>query len=280
VEAASLRRRRGTRSGKGSGDLGIVLVVVVLFGPIALLNAALVELGLPKESMVTVGIATFIYLILIGVVVWVWVRRVVIPKRKAEEERKQHLQQRLEQQEEERRRKREQQEEEARRKHEQLEEERRREEQERAEQIEALLERDTFRDSVSYMTGTQFENFMANVFDKKGYDVLTTPSSGDQGVDLLLTIDERKVAVQLKRYTGPVGNAAVQAVVAGMFHYKAKEAWVITTSTFTKSARQLAKSNRVRLIDGRELEDWLNDLREEADNPSPSLGRQRRRRRY
>ena len=275
-----MRRRRGTRSGKGSGDLGIVLVVVVLFGPIALLNAALVELGLPKESMVTVGIATFIYLILIGVVVWVWVRRVVIPKRKAEEERKQHLQQRLEQQEEERRRKREQREEEARRKHEQLEEERRREEQERAEQIEALLERDTFRDSVSYMTGTQFENFMANVFDKKGYDVLTTPSSGDQGVDLLLTIDERKVAVQLKRYTGPVGNAAVQAVVAGMFHYKAKEAWVITTSTFTKSARQLAKSNRVRLIDGRELEDWLNDLREEADNPSPSLGRQRRRRRY
>ena len=275
-----MRRRRGTRSGKGSGDLGIVLVVVVLFGPIALLNAALVELGLPKESMVTVGIATFIYLILIGVVVWVWVRRVVIPKRKAQEERKQHLQQRLEQQEEERRRKREQQEEEARRKHEQLEEERRREEQERAEQIEALLERDTFRDSVSYMTGTQFENFMANVFDKKGYDVLTTPSSGDQGVDLLLTIDERKVAVQLKRYTGPVGNAAVQAVVAGMFHYKAKEAWVITTSTFTKSARQLAKSNRVRLIDGRELEDWLNDLREEADNPSPSLGRQRRRRRY
>ena len=274
-----MRRRRGTRSGKGSGDLGIVLVVVVLFGPIALLNAALVELGLPKESMVTVGIATFIYLILIGVVVWVWVRRVVIPKRKAEEERKQHLQQRLEQQEEERRRKREQQEEEARRKHEQLEEERRREEQERAEQIEALLERDTFRDSVSYMTGTQFENFMANVFDKKGYDVLTTPSSGDQGVDLLLTIDERKVAVQLKRYTGPVGNAAVQAVVAGMFHYKAKEAWVITTSTFTKSARQLAKSNRVRLIDGRELEDWLNDLREEADNPSPSLGRRQRRRR-
>jgi len=142
-----------------------------------------------------------------------------------------------------------------------------------------LLQRDAFRDSVDYMTGVEFENFMANVFDKKGYDVLITPSSGDQGVDLVLTIDERKVAVQLKRYTGPVGNAAVQAVFAGMFHYKAKEAWVITTSTFTKSARQLAKSNRVRLIDGKELEDWLSDLREETDNPSPSLGRRQRRRR-
>jgi len=58
-------------------------------------------------------------------------------------------------------------------------------------------------------------------------------------VDLLLTIDERRVAVQLKRYTAPVGNAAVQQALAGMIPYKAKEAWVITTSTFTKSARQL-----------------------------------------
>ena len=80
----------------------------------------------------------------------------------------------------------------------------------------------------------------------------------------MLTIDDRKVAVQLKRYTAPVGNAAVQAVFAGMSDYKAKEAWVITTSSFTKSAVEPGKSNRVRLIDGRELEDWLDDLRDEA----------------
>ena len=153
---------------------------------------------------------------------------------------------------------------EGRRKREQLEEQRRREEREREEQIEALLQRDAFSETVDYMSGTEFENFMANVFAKKGYPVQLTPGSGDQGVDLLLTIDERRVAVQLKRYTAPVGNAAVQAVVAGMFHYKAKEAWVITTSSFTKSARQLAKSTGVRLIDCNELEDWLSDLREET----------------
>ena len=83
-------------------------------------------------------------------------------------------------------------------------------------------------------------------------------------MDLVLTIDERRVAVQLKRYTAPVGNAAVQQALAGMIHYKAKEAWVITTSTFTKSARQLGQSTRVRLIDRNELEDWLSDIREEA----------------
>jgi restriction endonuclease Mrr len=192
---------------------------------------------------------------------------------------RQESEERSRQMEEDRRKRREQQEEELRRKREQHEEERRREEQERAEVIEALLERDVLRESLHYMDGDEFENFMASVLAEKGYHVQTTPKTGDQGVDLLLTIDERKVAVQLKRYTGAVGNAAVQAVVAGMFHYKAKEAWVITTSTFTKSARQLAKSNRVRLIDGKELENWLSDLREEVDSPSPSPGRRRRRRR-
>jgi restriction system protein len=114
------------------------------------------------------------------------------------------------------------------------------------------------------LIATRYENFMANVFDQKGYVVQTTPASGDQGVDLLVTIDDRKVAVQLKRYTAPVGNAAVQAAFAGMFHYKAKEAWVITTSSFTPGAKQLAKSTGVRLIDRTELEEWLSDLREEA----------------
>jgi len=39
---------------------------------------------------------------------------------------------------------------------------------------------------------------------------------------------------------------------------------------FTKKAIQLAKSNHVRLIDGRELEDWLSDLREEGAIDSES----------
>lgn len=155
-------------------------------------------------------------------------------------------------------------EEDRRKRREQLEEQRRREERERQEQIEALLQRDAFSETVDDMSGTDFENFMANVFDQKGYAVQTTPASGDQGVDLLVTIDDRKVAVQLKRYTAPVGNAAVQAAFAGMFHYKAKEAWVITTSSFTPGAKQLAKSTGVRLIDRRELEEWLSDLREET----------------
>jgi restriction endonuclease Mrr len=146
----------------------------------------------------------------------------------------------------------------------QREQERQRQKQERERQIEALLHRDALRDRIDYMSGIEFERFMADVFTKKGYTAHTTRASGDQGVDLLLNVDGRKIAVQLKRYTAPVGNAAVQAAFAGMIYYKAQEAWVITTSSFTKSAIALAKNTGVRLIARNELENWLSDLRDEA----------------
>ena len=50
-----------------------------------------------------------------------------------------------------------------------------------------------------------------------------------------------------------------------MVHYEADEGWIITTSTFTRSARDLARSTRVRLIDGKELGEWLEGLREREE---------------
>ena len=82
-------------------------------------------------------------------------------------------------------------------------------------------------------------------------------------MDLIVPdLDGKLVVIQLKRWTGPVGNAAASATFAGMAHYRADEGWIITTSTFTKSARELARSTSVRLIDGKELDDWLEGLRE------------------
>jgi restriction system protein len=56
-----------------------------------------------------------------------------------------------------------------------------------------------------------------------------------------------------------------------MAHYQADEGWIITTSTFTKSARELAKSTSVRLIDRDELADWLEGLREEEEGTPDSV---------
>jgi restriction endonuclease Mrr len=124
--------------------------------------------------------------------------------------------------------------------------------------IEAMLHPDRVRDEIHYMSGPDFERFMADLLRQKGYQVEETPLSGDQGVDLIVPdLDGKRVVIQLKRWTGPVGNNAIQATFAGMAHYQADEGWIITTSTFTKSARELARSTSVRLIDRDELTDWL-----------------------
>jgi restriction system protein len=114
------------------------------------------------------------------------------------------------------------------------------------------------------MGGIEFENFVANLFRRQGYSVEHTPRSGDQGADLLVTMGARKVAVQLKRQTAPVGNKAVQEIFSGMAYYRIPEGWVITTSRFTPGAVELARRTGVRLIDGEDLASWIKDLREEA----------------
>jgi len=103
------------------------------------------------------------------------------------------------------------------------------------------------------MNGEEFEGFIENLFIKMGYSTLRTKSSGDQGVDLIVDFDYKKTAIQIKKYKGKIGNSAVQEVVAGKKHYRCSDAWVITNSTFTESAIQLAKSNKVKLINGFEM---------------------------
>jgi restriction endonuclease Mrr len=146
--------------------------------------------------------------------------------------------------------------------------------------IEAMLHPDRVRDEIHFMSGPEFERFMADLLRQKGYEVEETPLSGDQGVDLILPdLDGKRVVIQLKRWTGPVGNKAIQATFAGMAHYQADEGWIITTSTFTKSARELARSTSVRLIDRDEFADWLEGLREEEEGTPDSVERQAQRRR-
>jgi len=106
------------------------------------------------------------------------------------------------------------------------------------------------------MTGVEFEVYLAGLLKAKGYDVAGTPASHDQGADLVATKDGRKLVVQAKRWAGPVGNKAVQETVAARLFYKADECWLVTNSTFTKSARELAGQCGVRLVDGHELKTW------------------------
>lgn len=112
---------------------------------------------------------------------------------------------------------------------------------------------------VDAMDGYQFEDFLVKIFQTIGYDVQETKRTQDQGADLFVTRFGKRMVIQAKNYSGSVGNSAVQQVISAKTFYSCDEAMVVTNSYFTRSAKELAESAKVRLIDRNELQNYLDD---------------------
>ncbi|AZS15347.1 restriction endonuclease [Paenibacillus lutimineralis] len=110
---------------------------------------------------------------------------------------------------------------------------------------------------IDKMEGVQFEQYLGHLFRAQGYKAEVTKATGDYGADLLIQKNGKKTVVQAKRYSKNVGIKAVQEAQAAIAHYGASEAWVVTNSDFTTAAYDLAKSNRVRLINREALVEMI-----------------------
>ena len=122
------------------------------------------------------------------------------------------------------------------------------------------LEENADVNDIDSMTGMQYENFCKSILVKAGWEVEDTPASGDQGVDLIASLDDMRVCIQCKRLKRKVGNGAVQEVAAGLQHYKGTHAVVVSNAGFTKAAERLAESTQVVLISEMELEELEDRL--------------------
>jgi restriction system protein len=107
-----------------------------------------------------------------------------------------------------------------------------------------------FRES---MSPQDFERYCALVLRERKWDARLTPPSGDQGVDIVADKRGLRIVVQCKKYAKPVGNRAVQEIVAGIAHQDAQRGVVVATSGYTSSAIKLAASNEVLLLHYSEL---------------------------
>ena len=104
------------------------------------------------------------------------------------------------------------------------------------------------------MSGHEFEDFLISVFSHFGFSAKNVGAGGgDYGGDIILENDKGRVIVQAKRYSGNVGNKAVQEVYSAIPHYNATEGWVVTNSYFTKAAITQAKSCGILLVDRKML---------------------------
>jgi restriction system protein len=103
------------------------------------------------------------------------------------------------------------------------------------------------------MSPEEFERYCASLLRERKWAARVTPASGDQGVDIVAEKRGLRIVVQCKKYSKPVGNRAVQEVVAGIAHQDAQRGVVVATSGYTASAIKLAASNEVLLLHHAEL---------------------------
>jgi len=94
---------------------------------------------------------------------------------------------------------------------------------------------------VDKMSGTEFEQHLADYFARRGYSIELTPASGDYGADLVLRSRSECIVVQAKRWNSKIGVSAVQEISTARHFYRASSALLITNSSLTKSANELAR---------------------------------------
>jgi restriction system protein len=137
-------------------------------------------------------------------------------------------------------------------------------------QMRKLVE-DELCERMAAMTPSRFEWLVEQLVVRLGYGASDSEvraalsnGSGDTGVDGVIKEDRLglgQIYLQAKRWQGTVGRPAIQSFVGAM-HGRAQKGVFITTSDFSREAREYAQSLsglRIRLIDGRELASLMVD---------------------
>jgi len=126
-------------------------------------------------------------------------------------------------------------------------------------------------DEIDTMSGVDFERFLSSMFRRLGYSCEMTATMGDYGGDLVLRKGGVKTIVQAKRWKRSVGVKAVQEVVAAKGYYGASSAIVVTNSTFTRQAEELARANGVETWDRARLAQKLLESRKSGDETAETV---------
>ncbi|MDB5244232.1 MAG: type restriction endonuclease, zinc finger [Parcubacteria group bacterium] len=103
------------------------------------------------------------------------------------------------------------------------------------------------------LTHRQFEEFVAYLYSKKGYQYKHTGQTGDHGIDIVLEKSAQITMVQVKHYK--IGNNVSEPEVRNLYgsydHHRGVKGIIVTSSDFTPAAKEWAKGrNNLALING------------------------------
>jgi restriction system protein len=126
-------------------------------------------------------------------------------------------------------------------------------------------QKETLRDRLSDMNPFKFEHLIRDLLEDMGYeDVIVTQESGDQGVDVIGTVQvgitEVKEVVQVKRRRSNIGRPILDQLRGALPYHNAIRGTLITLGKFSSGCREAAMfpgAQPITLIDGERLLDLL-----------------------
>ena len=108
---------------------------------------------------------------------------------------------------------------------------------------------------IDKLSGVQFESFLQYILPRLGFtSIEQTKKTGDFGADIIANRDNKRFAIQAKRYNRAVGIRAVQEAYAAKSHFKTDYCMVATNQAFTRAAQELAVSCGCLLLGRTEIQ--------------------------
>jgi len=116
-----------------------------------------------------------------------------------------------------------------------------------------------------------FETFIAEIFESaRAGNTWVSPPSGDFGVDFEHNIGSNKYLGQVKCKKDDITFDPIAILHSNIVKQNAKGGYVVTTSSFTKAAKQYAEGLDIELFDGVRLVDlWLDGVKKDEKDITP-----------
>ena len=109
-------------------------------------------------------------------------------------------------------------------------------------------------------TGDDYERFVMFCVKEAGFPVKKVGQTGDFGADVIAEVNGKKLIIQCKFYSTPVGYEAVQQVFAAKSIYKGTWCCVVTNSEFSRQAKAGGRKLGVKLLSHVDIAEYLKSL--------------------
>jgi HJR/Mrr/RecB family endonuclease len=133
-------------------------------------------------------------------------------------------------------------------------------------QLQRIREKNSL-EHLKRMDPFEFEHFIKELFEMRGYNATVTPRSNDGGKDIVLIMGDKKSIVECKRFNSPkVTRPHIQKFHSAIIDTMSVKGFFITTGEFTKPAVTYCLDKPIVLINGEELVKLVQEIISQSDS--------------